>query len=239
MGLKFGIIYFMKYNLQLLKKLTILFVEDEAIIRSQIADTLKVFFNEVVIANNGHEALQLLSQNNIDIILSDIKMPMITGLDLATRIRLSHNSIPIILLSSYSDQETLIKAVNSGIDGYVLKPVQLDDLLNTFENVLKRKIPIRRTFSFTDGLIYNMLTDELYKNGELIDLGKKERMLLKLFIDNHEKTLTKDEIVSYIWELDEVTESALKNLLNRLRSKIGFDIILSVKGNGWRLNTTR
>ncbi|MDY0321500.1 MAG: response regulator transcription factor [Arcobacteraceae bacterium] len=229
----------MKYNLQLLKKLTILFVEDEAIIRAQLADTLKVFFNEVIIANNGHEALQLLSQNNIDIILSDIKMPMITGLDLATRIRLSHNSIPIILLSSYSDQETLIKAVNSGIDGYVLKPVQLDDLLNTFENVLKRKIPIRRTFTFTDGLIYNMLTDELYKNGELIDLGKKERMLLKLFIDNHEKTLTKDEIVSYIWELDEVTESALKNLLNRLRSKIGFDIILSVKGNGWRLNTTR
>ncbi|MGE4456963.1 MAG: response regulator transcription factor [Arcobacteraceae bacterium] len=229
----------MKYNLQLLKKLTILFVEDEAIIRAQLADTLKVFFNEVIIANNGHEALQLLSQNNIDIILSDIKMPMITGLDLATRIRLSHNSIPIILLSSYSDQETLIKAVNSGIDGYVLKPVQLNDLLNTFENVLKRKIPIRRTFTFTDGLIYNMLTDELYKNGELIDLGKKERMLLKLFIDNHEKTLTKDEIVSYIWELDEVTESALKNLLNRLRSKIGFDIILSVKGNGWRLNTTR
>ncbi len=239
MGLIFDIIYFMKYNLQLLKKLTILFVEDEAIIRTQIADTLKVFFNDVIVANNGHEALQLLSQNNIDIILSDIKMPMITGLDLATKVRLSNSSIPIILLSSYSDQDTLLKAVNIGIDGYVLKPIQLDDLLQTFENVLKRKIPIRRIFTFADGLIYNMLTEELYKNGELIDLGKKERMLLKLFIDNYEKTLTKDEIVSYIWELDEVTESALKNLLNRLRTKIGFDIIVSVKGNGWRLDTTR
>lgn len=105
--------------------------------------------------------------------------------------------------------------------------------------VLRRKKSIRKFFTFSDGLIYNLLSDELYKNAEVINLGKKEKDLLRLFIDNFDRTLTKEEIIENIWGYEDITESALKNLLSRLRAKIGVDIILSIKGRGWKLETTR
>lgn len=120
-----------------------------------------------------------------------------------------------------------------------MKPLELNNFLETFDKVLRRKKSIRKFFSFCDGLIYNLLSDELYKNSEVISLGKKEKDLLRLFIDNYDLTLTKEQIIEHIWGYEEITDSALKNLLNRLRSKIGFDIILSIKGRGWRLDTSR
>lgn len=229
----------MAYDLNFLKRLSILFVEDEDILRNQISETLKIFFEKVYIAKNGMEAFEIFGEEKPDIILSDIKMPKMDGLKLAEKIREINHNIPIILLTSFSDQITLLKALNSGIDGYILKPLELNNFLETFDKVLKRKGPIRKFFSFSDGYIYNILSDEFYRDGELIILGKKEKSLLKLFINNHDRTLSKDEIFEAIWGYEEITESALKNLLNRLRSKIGFDIIISIKGSGWKLNTSR
>jgi len=229
----------MAYNLQLLKKLTVLFIEDDDVIRNQTQDVLKIFFANVLTAQNGLEGIGMLEDKTPDIILSDIKMPVMDGLTFTKKVRDSNNQIPIILLSSYSDQQMLFKAANSGIDGFVLKPIELDNLLETFDRVLQRKVPTRKYYTFSDGLTYNILTEELYKNGELLELGKKEKNMLKLFIQNFDKTLTKEEIIATIWEMEAVTDSALKNLLSRLRGKIGFDIIVSVKGSGWRLNTAR
>lgn len=229
----------MAYDLNFLKRLSILFVEDEDILRNQISETLKIFFEKVYIAKDGIEALELFREEKPDIILSDIKMPKMDGLKLSEKIREKNHNIPIILLTSFSDQTTLLKALNIGIDGYILKPLELNNFLETFEKVLKRKGAIRKNFSFSEGYVYNILSEELYKDGNLIILGKKEKTLLKLFINNWDKTLTKNEIFEAIWGYEEITESALKNLLNRLRSKIGFDIIISIKGSGWKLNTLR
>lgn len=229
----------MTYDLNFLKRLSILFVEDDDILRNQITETLKIFFEKVYIAKDGVEAFELFQEEKADIILSDIKMPKMDGLKLSEKIREKNNNIPIILLTSFSDQMTLLKALNSGIDGYILKPLELNNFLETFEKVLKRKRTISKIFSFREGYVYNILSEELYKDGNLIILGKKEKTLLKLFINNWDKTLTKDEIFEAIWGYEEITESALKNLLNRLRSKIGFDIIISIKGSGWKLNTSR
>lgn len=226
----------MTYNLELFKKLSILFVEDELVLQRQTSDMLKIFFSSVYTASNGLEALGVLSEESPDIILCDIHMPIMNGLTLTQKIRAKGNTVPIVLLSSFSDQQTLLEAANCGIDGYVLKPIELETLLETFGRVLKAKGSYETFFYLDENMVYNTLTDELNKNGTLIDLGKRERAMLKLFIQRENKTLTKEEIVAAIWEMEEVTESALKNLLSRLRTKIGFEIIVSVKGSGWRLN---
>ena len=229
----------MSYDLNFFKKLSVLFAEDDDIIRAQVTETLRIFFGKIFIAKDGEEAFEIFKIEKPDIILSDIKMPKMDGLQLIEKIREENQSIPIIILTSYSDQNTLFKAANSGIDGYILKPLELNNFLETFDKVIRRKKSIRKFFTFCDGLIYNLLSDELYKNAEPINLGKKEKNLLRLFIDNYDRTLTKEEIIEHIWGYEEITDSALKNLLNRLRSKIGFDIILSIKGRGWKLDTAR
>lgn len=229
----------MSYDLNFLKKLSVLFAEDDDIMRGQVTETLRIFFGKIFIAKDGIEALEIFKSEKPDIILSDIRMPKMDGIQLIEKIRDQNQIIPIIILTSYSDQKTLFKAANSSIDGYILKPLELNNFLETFDKVLRRKKSIRKFFTFCDGLIYNLLSDELYKNGEPINLGKKEKDLLRLFIDNYDRTLTKEEIIENIWGYEEITESALKNLLNRLRTKIGFDIILSIKGRGWKLETTR
>lgn len=227
----------MAYNLQLFKKLSILFVEDEPLLRQQTADMLKIFFSTVYTASNGLEALGVLGEENINIVLCDIMMPVMDGLTLTQKIRAKGNTIPVVLLSSFCDQETLLKAANSGIDGYVLKPIELEMLLETFNRVLKIKMPLKNFYYFEKDMVYNLLSEELHQNGVVVDLGKRERAMLKLFIRNANKTVTKEEIIATIWEMEEVTESALKNLLNRLRTKIGSEFIVSVKGSGWRLGT--
>lgn len=229
----------MSYDLNFLKKLSVLFAEDDDIVRGQVTETLRIFFGKIFIAKDGEEAFEIFKLEKPDIILSDIKMPKIDGLQLIEKIREENQSIPIIILTSYSDQNTLFKAANSSIDGYILKPLELNNFLETFDKVIRRKKSIRKFFTFCDGLIYNLLSDELYKNAEVINLGKKEKDLLRLFIDNYDRTLTKEQIIEHIWGYEEITDSALKNLLNRLRSKIGFDIILSIKGRGWKLDTAR
>ncbi|PNV84006.1 MAG: hypothetical protein C0627_02250 [Sulfurimonas sp.] len=229
--------YNLSYNLQLFKTLSILLVEDETILREQTSDLLKIFFFTVFTTSNGLEALGILSEEKIDIVLCDIKMPVMDGLVLTQKIRAKGNTLPIVLISSFSDQKIVLEAANCGIDGYIVKPVELKTLLETFTRVFKAKIPFKSFYQFSKNIVYNVLTEELYKDSAKIDLGKRERSMLKLFMQNPDKTLTKQEIVATIWEMEDVTESALKNLLSRLRKKIGIDVIVSVKGSGWRLKT--
>lgn len=221
---------------KLLKKYTILFAEDDATMRQATADLLHVFFREVYIAKDGKEALECYEDEKPDIILSDIKMPIIDGLSLVKVIRQSNFMIPIILLTSYSDQKTLLEAANTGIDGYLLKPIILESMLETFAKLIHKIAPKKELIAFSNGLLYNTMSEELYKNGVIIPLGTKEKKILKLFLAHKEAVVQKEQIIAAIWGIEEITDSALKGQLNRLRSKLGVDTIVSIKGSGWRIN---
>jgi DNA-binding response OmpR family regulator len=228
----------MEHDLLILKKMTILFVEDDPLIAQPISSFLMIFFDKVLVAENGEKAYALYEDEHPDIILSDIEMPNIGGFELFYMIRINNQKIPIIALSAYSERSILLKAANAQIDAYIVKPIDLETLLDTFRKVIPKIGVKRHLFHFTKNLIYNSMTEELFKDGKLIALGKKEKLLLKLFIENHTRVIEKDELIYHIWPHNDVTVSALKNLLNRLRSKIGFDLIVSVKGSGWRVNST-
>lgn len=226
----------MEFDLQILKKMTILFVEDDPLVLKQIASLLIIFFDKVLIAENGEKAYTIYEDESPDIILSDIEMPKLNGFDFFYMIRMKNQHIPIIALSAYSDRDMLLQAANAQIDAYIIKPIELATLLDTFRKIIPKISMKTHIFHFENNLIYNAHTEELFKKGEIVDLGKKEKMLLKLFIHNNNRVIEKDELIFQIWPHEDVTESALKNLLNRLRNKIGFELIVSVKGSGWRLN---
>jgi len=227
----------LKQDLQYLKKMTVLFVEDDTFVAEQISSLLDIFFDRVLTAHTGEEAFELYQDQQPNIILSDLEMPQIGGIELFHMIRKKNQTIPIIVLSAHSDQTMLLKAANAQIDAYILKPIDLNVLLDTLHRVLPKITHQYNKFQFKNGLVYNPMTEELFNNNQSIPLGKKEKMLLKLFIENKNRVIEKDELLENIWICDDVSESALKNLINRVRTKIGFELIVSVKGSGWKLNT--
>jgi two-component system, OmpR family, response regulator VanR len=226
----------MQSDILLLKNKSVLFVEDDEIIKSQLTEVLEMLFKEVYTASNGKDAYDIYEDESPDIIISDIKMPVLDGLALAEKIRLHDYEIPIILLTSFTEQELLIHAVNLSIDGYIIKPIKLETLIQTVEKSLQRKRDNQGLFPLSKELFYHSGVQELYKNGTLIQLGIKELELLKLLIANHSKTVTKEKIVKTLWPLESIGESSIKNLVLRIRKKIQEDIIISVRGVGYRLN---
>ena len=219
-----------------LKEKNVLIIEDEKQTRENLIYTLEIFYQRVYSASNIEQAYEIFSSNCIDLILSDIKLGDYSGLDLVAKIREENDDTPIILLTAHSDSATILKAVNIGIDGYLVKPVNLEELLKFSIKALNKGKKL--LYYFTENLYYDYKLKALLKDGQIIELGTKEHKLLKLFLNNIDKTLSREEIEQNVWPMDNITDSALKNLINRFRKKIGFELIESIKGSGWRLNNT-
>ena len=225
----------MQHNLFSLKELTILFIEDDEIMLKESSEMLKVFFSDVFTASTAKRGYEMYEDKSPNIILTDIGLPDMNGLSLVKKIREKDAKTPIVVLSSYSDQKILLEAANSKIDGYIVKPIVLNELIVKLLDALQRGENKVSSVTLKDGVMYNFKTRELSKNGESTFLQEKENLLLIFFIENQVKISTKQEIMSHIWPLENVTDSALKNLLSRFRSKIGDDMLISVKGTGWKL----
>jgi two-component system, OmpR family, response regulator VanR len=227
----------MQHNPLTLQTKTILFVEDDDVMREHTAETLKMLFKKVLLAKNGVEALVLYEKGGVDFVLTDIKMPDMNGLELTKRIREHDYYTPVIMLTGFAEQDMMLSASNLSIDGYIIKPIELDSLVRCFTKAANRAPKQDAQIRIGNGVTYDVHTQELYKNGVLVALGYKEHALVSLFIKNHKKTLSKDEIVNKLWPLEPICESALKNLVLRIRKKIGFDLIVSVRSIGYRLRS--
>lgn len=117
-------------------KLNILFVEDEDVAKEQIKQLLECLFLNVFCASNGEEALHIFKKNSCDIVLTDIKMPKMDGLELVGEIKKISKTTPILILSQHDESKIIIECINLQADGYILKPVDYDILLKGIEKAL-------------------------------------------------------------------------------------------------------
>ncbi|MEA3352878.1 MAG: hybrid sensor histidine kinase/response regulator [Campylobacterota bacterium] len=124
----------------------ILYVEDEESLRGITEAVLAKFFNNIYTKKNGKEGLDFYkdNKNNIDLIITDINMPKMNGIDMSKEIKKLDSSLPIIVTSAYNDNEFLYKSINIGINGYIIKPLNITDLMNTISRVLEPKILKKR-----------------------------------------------------------------------------------------------
>ncbi len=132
------------FNRDFLKKLTILFVEDEEIARKQLEKVLNRLFKEVIVATNGLEGFQKyqedrLGDGKIDLILSDINMPQMSGIEMLEKIREHDDNMPIIFTTARSETEFLLKAISLNTSYYALKPVDIEDVVEKIEKVCEKK----------------------------------------------------------------------------------------------------
>jgi len=225
----------MNTNLLLLKNKTVLFVEDDQIMKMQISKVLEMLFQKVFCAEDGESAYLLYKEQSPDIIISDIKMPRMNGIELIEKIRQTDYKIPVILLTSFTEKKILLGAANLSVDGYIIKPVELTTLIVTITKAMQRIERIEGLVSITQNIFYNSGTQELYQNGEVVPLGVNELEFIRLLIKNRGITVTKEDISAKLWPLESRNDSSIKSLILRIRRKLDTDIIVSVRGIGYRL----
>ena len=223
-------------NLKKLKEKTILLVEDEIIIRNNIASMLKFFFKEVYIAIDGYDALDKYEQNLPDIVMTDLKMPNMNGLELVEELKMRFSKAYIIIVSAHTDTDLLIDSIHNGVDRYIIKPVIEDELFKAFLSYLE-KIDKEEPKIIELSKSINIDLDKhlVINKDKKIHLNNKEYELLKLLCVDMDKTITYEEIEYQIWGSTSMSLSALRSVVRDLRKKISSEYILNVSGIGYRL----
>ena len=225
-----------KEFMEKLQCLTVLYAEDEVGIRENIADSLSYYVKEVYQACNGQEGLELYEEKHPDIILSDIHMPILNGIEFVKKVRETNRDIPIVMITAHTDKKYLLEAVELHMEKYIIKPLDLDELFTTLEKCVN-VIDFNKTeiLKVDDNYIYDYDKKELkYKDTPII-LNKKEMHFLEFLISNQNRVVTYEELQENVWGDDVMTDSALRSLVRNLRKKLPTDIVFNLSGVGYRL----
>lgn len=223
----------------ILKNLSILYIEDEENIRKNMTKVLLLLCDKVYESSNIKDAKAIIEKNRVDIIISDINLSEDNGLNFIEELRQVDKKIPVILLSAYTETDYLLKATKLRLIDYLTKPVDFETLdkalLKCVEDIYENGLYI---INFENGLEYNVLKKELKDtNKKDIKLTSKELLLFDYLIKNNSRVVSHEELKVNIWEESfDATDSALKNLLNKFRKKIGKESISNISGVGYKLN---
>ncbi len=216
-----------------LSDLTLLYIEDEPLTRDNAVEYLSRYCLRVYAASDGVEGLALYHAHHPDIIITDIQMPRLDGLSLATKIRENDKTTPIIITTAHTDTTYLLRAVELQLVKYLIKPVTAQALQEALsiasESLRQVLIPLDTHRE------YDIHNQTLLHDGEPIKLTHNELLLFDFLIQHREHTLTYAEIESLIWAYEGMSMDALRSLVRGLRQKLGDVVIENVSGIGYRL----
>ncbi|RME48288.1 MAG: DNA-binding response regulator [Chloroflexi bacterium] len=217
----------------------ILIVEDEVSIADFIRRGLLLEDYAVEVAYDGHEGLDRAINNSPDLIILDIMLPGMDGLEVCRQIR-RQSDVPIIMLTAKDAVPDRVAGLEAGADDYLVKPFAFDELLARIRALLRRHRPATSEELRFAGLRLNPATREVYRNDRPIELTAKEYDLLELFMRHPRQVLTRDTIFEKVWGYDFGGESNIIEVYIRyLRSKLEAEgeprLIQTVRGVGYAL----
>ena len=219
------------------KNIKILYVEDDEIARENGVEYLQNFFEQIYEAKDAITALQLYEKYQPDIIITDIQMPKLNGLEFVKRIRQKDKKTQIIIITAFCDKDYLLKAIELGLVKYLVKPIKekefeealflcLNSLQDDVTNIVKLDVD-----SYFDTFNKNLVI----KN-EIIKLRTKELIFLELLIKNKNRYVSYEEIENYVWSDSVMTKDALKTLVKNLKIKIPKDLIMNLTNSGYKID---
>lgn len=221
---------------EILKTYKVLVVEDEDKIRKYVAKPLRYMVDEVQEASNGQEALDILETFDPDIIMTDIEMPIMNGIDLIKNIRKTNKKVSIIVLTAFDNKEYLHSLIDMRLDQYLIKPINFDKLLSALygcQESIDSTHNIEQSLPF--GYTYVANQKSLFYKDEAIKLSKKESAFLELLIKYKNRIVKYQEFQNYIWKDDYMSDSALKSVVKNIRKKLPKDLVVNLSGIGYKL----
>lgn len=209
----------------------ILLVEDN----KSISDNLKYTFNinniDLDVTNNIKSTKDYLEYNKPSLIILDVTLPDGNGFDLY-KSELSKMNIPVIFLTACDTEENIVEVLNMGASDYITKPFRPLELIVRINKILHKK-----TIKIKD-ITIDMNKMIVTKNNEIINLTTLEYKILNLLIENINKVVTRDRIIDSIWEWtgNDVNDNTITVYMKRIREKLNSDIIVTIKGIGYRID---
>jgi len=205
-----------------MSNLTILYAEDDAQSRRSYTFVLEKYFSKVFTAENGQVALDIYHDKKPDMLLLDITMPFINGLELVKIVRKKNKEIPIIILTAHSEKEKLLDAIPLGLSHYLLKPIERKELKDVISRLIQEFQNSNICF-LKENLSWSKTNSNLCYKEKLIKLTKKERKLMILLINVSGDYCPHDRLIIDIWD-DEIPDAShdnkLRQLVHRLNKKI-------------------
>lgn len=218
------------------KNLHVLYVEDDDVARENAIEYLEHYFDHIYAASDAFQGLKLYRELNPDIIITDIQMPKLNGLEFIKQIRKENQETQIIVVTAYSDTTYLLQAIELRLIKYLIKPVQesgfkealqlcIDSIRNKDSNIIE----------LSQNTFFDRYNQTLVCEGEIVTLRTKELQLLTLLLKYKTRYVTYAEIENHIWRESAMSSDALKTLVKNLKTKLPPNLISNLSGTGYKI----
>ncbi|HMG72352.1 MAG TPA: response regulator transcription factor [Pyrinomonadaceae bacterium] len=222
------------------RKTRILIVEDEPAMVAGLRDNFEYEGYDVISAADGAEGLERALADSPDLVVLDVMMPRMSGLDVCKQLKTRRPSLPIIMLTARGQEIDKVVGLELGADDYVTKPFSIRELMARVKAVLRRvSPPAAEVYRFSDVEV-NIRSNEVRRSGKLVDLSSKEFALLAYFVSNPAETLSRDRLLDAVWGYENYPNTrTVDTHIVHLRQKLEPNpeeprFILTVHGTGYK-----
>lgn len=222
---------------------TVLTIEDDAAIRRGVVDALRFAGYEVIEAGDGQLGCQLALSREFDLLLLDLVLPGMLGLEILRQLRNTRPTVPVIILSARGEENDRVSGLRLGADDYVVKPFSVNELLARVDAVLRRS-PARpsevTTLPLPAGEVDFNRCEARFNDGTCESLSERELELLKYLTRHAGRAVAREELLNNVWQIDArgVSTRTVDMHIARLREKLRDDsILVTVRGKGYMLTS--
>jgi len=216
----------------------LLVVEDEAGIAAFLQKGLAAHGYTVEWASTGADALRLGAAPGVDLVILDLKLPDLDGLDVLAGLRERGAMMPVLILSARDQVGDRVRGLDDGADDYLAKPFAFDELLARVRARLRPQPAAGAAVLRAGGIYLDVLTREVTAAGRTVSLSDREFSLLRAFVNHPRQVLSRRELLATAWNMDFDPQTNLVDVyVGYLRRKLGWTIIETVRGAGYRLCT--
>lgn len=214
----------------------ILVVEDEHKIANSIKRGLEQETWACDVAYDGESGYDLASSEDYDVIILDLMLPKLSGIEICQRLRSREIHTPILMLTAKGEVSDKVEGLNSGADDYLVKPFAFEELLARIKALGRRPRVTNGEELKAKNITLNTITFEVKVKGKDVDISRKEFALLEYLMRNAGKVVSKENIISHVWDYEsDILPNTVEVFIGYLRSKIGNDLIKTVRGFGYKM----
>jgi len=219
-----------------MKNVSILIVEDEPELLARLVKYLSIFCDDIYQAKDGKEALLIYKEKRPDIVLTDINMPKLTGIEFIEQIRKEDSTCQIIILSAHTHTQDFLKVIPLNLVSYLVKPVQMDELKNTILQAVSNSVK-DDSITLNSGYYWNKASKNLFLENEKIVLTTNETSFLDALVKKLNKNVSYEELHNRIYDYDEYSQDAIFTIAKRIRKKTQKELIKSCFKFGYKIET--